>query len=173
MGQATQTTSDNQKAQQNFSEILRKFDNAMLVTHSSNGATLHARPMAVAETSPDGSVWFITGSNTPKVDEIKADSQVVATFQEGKRYLSVSGRAVISRDRAHIERVWKESFGAWFEGKDDPNIVLLGINPDQAEYWDNAGLQGIKLAVKAAGAYLTGKELKGAEDVNIHGKVQL
>ncbi|MDB4974767.1 MAG: ral stress protein [Myxococcaceae bacterium] len=173
MGQAKQPTSDSAKAQQNFSELLKKFDTAMLVTHAGKSGAAHARPMAVADTSEDGSIWFITGADTPKIDEIKADSEIVAAFAEGRRYLSVSGRAEISRDRAHIQRIWKESFRVYFNGKDDPNIVLLRLNPVEAEYWDNSGSEGIKYALKFAAAYVTGEKIKGADDVNIHAKVQL
>ena len=172
MGQAQQTD-DTTKAQQNFVELLKKFDTAMLVTLTSAGAAPHARPMAVAETSEDGSIWFITGKDTPKIDEIKADSQIVAAFAEGKRYLSVNGTAEISRDTKRIEQVWKESFRAWFKGATDPNIVLLRLRPTEAEYWDNSGLEGVKYALKFATAYVTGEKMKGTKDVDIHAKVQL
>ncbi|MDB4985449.1 MAG: ral stress protein 26 [Myxococcaceae bacterium] len=173
MGQAKQGSSDSAKAQQNFLELLKKFDTAMLVTQTGAGGAPHARPMAVADTSEDGSVWFITGADSPKIDEIRADHEVVAAFSEGRRYLSVSGRAEISRDRARIAQVWKESFEVWFHGKDDPNIVLLRLDPSEAEYWDNSGSQGIKYALKFAAAYVSGEKLRGTDDVNTHGKVQL
>lgn len=172
MGQSKQSPSDSEKAQQNFFELLKKFDTAMLVTHG-KGGPLHARPMAIAETSEDGSVWFITGLDTPKVDEIDKDSELVATFQHDRQYLSVSGRAELHKDRARIHKVWKESFRAWFDGKDDPNIVLIRLNPSSAEYWDNTGLKGLKFALKVAAAYVTGQELRGSGDVGTHAKVQL
>jgi general stress protein 26 len=171
MGQAKQN--DAAKAQENFTELLKKFDTAMLVTQSVRGSAPHARPMAVADTSEDGSIWFITGADTPKIDEIKADSEIVAAFSEGRRYLSVSGNGELSRDRARIEKVWKDTFKVWFKGKDDPNIVLLRLNPVEAEYWDNSGTEGIKYALKFAKAYVTGEQLKGTNNVDIHAKVQL
>jgi general stress protein 26 len=173
MGQSKHSDDDEKKAQQNFFELLKKFDTAMLVTHSGKSAPLHARPMAVAETSEDGSVWFITGQDTPKVDEIQHDSELVATFQHERQFLSVSGRAELHHDRARIHKVWKESFRAWFNGKDDPNIVLIRLNPSSAEYWDNTGLKGLKFALKVAAAYVTGQELRGSGDVNTHAKVPL
>lgn len=173
MGQAKQETSDSAQAQQNFTEVLKKFDTAMLVTHTSQGGPLHGRPMAVADTEEDGSVWFITGADTPKLSEIQKDSEVVATFQASRVFLSVTGKVQIVRDRARIEQVWKESFRAWFDGKDDPNIVLLRVAPSQAEYWDNTGLKGVAFALKVASAYVSGKELRGPGSVDQHGKVEL
>jgi len=172
MGQQVKQ-SDSAKAEHNFFELLRSFDNAMLVTHAGDGAPLHARPMAIAETSDDGSIWFITGADTPKIDEVTKDSHILAVLQTEKKWLSVSGRAEIHQDRARIHKVWKEQFRAWFDGKDDPNIVLIRLNPTEAEYWDNTGIRGLKLLVKAAAAYVTGKELKGPNDVNTHAKVPL
>jgi general stress protein 26 len=164
---------DAEKAQQKFFELLKQFDNAMLVTHSERSGPLHGRPMAIAETSEDGSIWFITGADTHKVDEIAQDTHLLAVMQKDRQFLSVSGRGELHRDKARIHKVWKESFRAWFDGKDDPNIVLIRLNPTDAEYWDNKGLAGLKFVLKFAAAYVSGKELRGPNDVNVHAKVPL
>jgi general stress protein 26 len=166
----TQTQTPN-KAEHNFLELLRKFDQAMLVTQ---GSALHGRPMAIAGTEEDGSLWFITRGDTEKVDELTAHSQVLAVMQSSAKWLSISGRAQLSRDRAQIQKLWKESFKVWFESKDDPNIVLIHVHPSEAEYWDDSGIKGLKLALKAAAAYVTGKEVRpDPGDVNTHAKVRL
>jgi general stress protein 26 len=167
------TTQD--KAEQHLFEILKGFDQAMLVTH---GATtgLHARPMAIAATEDDGSIWFITGADTPKVDELQRDSSVLAVMQQNAKTMSIGGRSEIIRDRAKIQALWKETFRAWFKGKDDPNIVLIRLNPVEAEYWDNSGLQGIKFALKFATAYVSGKPMNTdgqLDDPSAHAKVNL
>ncbi|HEX5660792.1 MAG TPA: pyridoxamine 5'-phosphate oxidase family protein [Polyangiales bacterium] len=170
MGQAI----DPQKAEQHFRELLKKFDTAMLVTHTSPSGPTHARPMAVAETDADGSIWFISRADAPKIDEISQDRDILAVFAEPRQYLSVSGRAELSKDRARIKKVWKESFKTWFDkGADDPNIVLIRLNPSEAEYWDNTGAQGLRFALKYAKAYVTGETLKGPGEVEAHAKVQL
>jgi general stress protein 26 len=180
MGQAQEKNSTEQ-AQKNFFELLAKFDNAMLVTQTGTGGAPHARPMAIAETSEDGSIWFITGADTPKIDELERNSNVVAIMQNARQWLTVSGHAELHRDRARIHKVWKEAFRAWFDGKDDPNIVLIRVNPNEAEYWDNTGKNAIKFALTFAAAYLGGRrggESGGRktgepEDVDTHAKVQL
>lgn len=173
MGQAQQSQSATDKAQQNFFELLKKFDTAMLVTHATKAGPLHARPMVIAETGNDGSIWFITGADTPKIDELEHDNELVAAFQRDRQYLAVSGRAEIHKDRARIHKLWKESYRLWFQGKDDPNIVLIRLNPSSAEYWDETGLKGVKFLLKAAAAYVLGRELHEPNDINIHGKVSL
>jgi general stress protein 26 len=167
------TTQD--KAEQHFLEVLKDFDQAMLVTHGSS-VGFHARPMAIAKTETDGSIWFITGGDTPKVDELQEDSSILAVMQKGAKTMSIGGRAELSRDRAKIAELWKETFRAWFKGKDDPNIVLIRLNPAEAEYWDNSGLQGLKFALKFAAAYVSGKSMRNDEinaDPDTHAKVSL
>ena len=171
MGQAKQTSSA-ETGEKKYFELLRNFDNAMLVTLA-DGTTPHARPMAIAETSDDGGIWFITGADTPKIDEIVRDQHLLAVMQNERQWLSVAGRGELHRDRARIHQVWKETFRAWFDGKDDPNIVLIRLNPTTAEYWDNSGLAGIKFALKFAAAYVTGKEMRGPNDPQTHAKVPL
>jgi general stress protein 26 len=167
---ATASTTSN-KAEHNFLELLPKFDKAMLVTQDS---TIHGRPMAIAGTEPDGSLWFITGGDTSKVDEIVAHPEALAVMHDGAKWLSVTGRAELSRDRAQINKLWKEPFKIWFSGKEDPNIVLIRLHPTEAEYWDDTGIKGFKFALKAAAAYVSGKELRqDPNDVNLHAKVRL
>ncbi|MET0341078.1 MAG: pyridoxamine 5'-phosphate oxidase family protein [Polyangiales bacterium] len=163
---------DNATAEQKFFELLGGFENAVLVTHDRSGP-LHGRPMAIAETNDDGSIWFITRADAPKVDELQQDAHLLAVLQKERQWLTVSGRGELHRDRARIHKVWKESFRAFFDGKDDPNIALIRLNPSEAEYWDNRGTAGLKFALKYAAAYVTGKELKGTDDPKVHGKVAL
>jgi general stress protein 26 len=160
------------EAEHKFHALLREFEQAMLVTRAVDNVP-HARPMAIAEISADGDLWFITGEGSSKVDELKHDDCVLAVMQSSARWLSVTGRAGLQRDPAHIRKIWKETFKIWFKGPDDPNIVLIRLRPSEAEYWDNSGLQGLRFALKSAAAVVTGKELREGDDVNTHAKVRL
>lgn len=163
------------KAEQHFHEVLKDFDEAMLVTHGSQ-AGLHARPMAIAKTEQDGGIWFVSGGDTSKVSELQNDATILAVMQSGSKFMSVAGRAELTRDRAKIHELWKEGFRAWFDGKDDPNIVLIRLNPTEAEYWDNSGLKGLRFALKFAAAVVSGKNLRRDEqnaDVTEHAKLNL
>jgi general stress protein 26 len=167
------SSADATKARENFREILGKFDQAMLVTHAT-GTGLRARPMAIADVAEDGSIWFITGEDTSKVDEAKQDPHIMAVMQSTAKYLSVSGEAIVQRDRAHIDRLWKDSYKAWFSGgKNDPKIVLIQLKPHAAEYWDNSGISGLKFALEYAKARVTGKEMREDAGVDQHAKVNL
>ena len=166
-------TDPTQQAEQKFLEVLRSFDYAMLVS-SGAGEQPHARPMAIAETSPDGSLWFLTGKDTHKVFELQGNTQALAVMQGESRYLSVTGHAQLVDDRDRIHKLWKEPMRVWFDGKDDPNIVLICLEPQSAEYWDDKGLQGVRLALRFAKAYVTGDSPRtDPDDVATHAKVQL
>jgi general stress protein 26 len=152
-------------------EMLKDFDTAMLVTHSPDGH-MHARPMAVAELEPDGDAYFVTGIDSPKVAEIEAEPRVTLTFQSSRQFATVCGRVKVVRDRALLDRLWKEAWKVWFpKGKDDPEISLLKFDAEHGELWDNAGARGVKYAVEAIKAYAKGE--RPEPDPDRHARVDL
>lgn len=139
-----------------FREVLEHFDNAMLVTRSSDGF-LRARPMAIARSEKDGDLWFITSIESGKVDEIVSDPRCAAVMQGMTRYLSLSGRAELVRDRKKLDDLWQKQYDAWFEGgKDDPNLVLLHFVAEEGEYWDSSGTKGLRYIFEVAKALVSG-----------------
>jgi len=152
-------------------EILDDAGTVMLITHDLAGRS-HIRPMAVAKVDDDGTVYLATNIKTAKVREIQADARVDLVFQGKLQFATVSGTATLRHDRVLVNELWKDSWKLWFpEGKDDPDITILVIDPDRGEYWDQSGTTGISFLYRAAKAYVTGKEM----DYNPegHGKVSL
>ena len=141
---------------EHFYKVVKDFDSGMLVTRAADGH-LRSRPMGVAEVTDDGDLFFMTRIDSPKVKELEADPHVNLAIQGKTRFASVSGRARVVRDRAHIDRLWQESWKVWFpEGKDDPALCLLQLSPEDGEYWDNAGAKGLRYLFEAAKAYVEG-----------------
>lgn len=137
-------------------EVMADFDTAMLVTRSEDGR-LRSRPLALAELREDGLVHFTTALEAPKVAEIERDPEVNVTMQDKRRFVSLSGRARIVRDRALIDRLWSEGWKVWFpKGKSDPSLCLIAVEPTQAEYWDIKGGAGLSYLFEAAKAYVQG-----------------
>ena len=119
-------------------ELLKKYDTAVMTTVSPDGS-LHSRPMAMQKAQPDMDLWFVTGLDSSKARDLEANPQVGLSFYEsaGKGYISVSGRVSLNRDRSRIEELWEPDWKLWFpDGKDDPEIVLLNVTAEQAEYLD-------------------------------------
>jgi len=137
---------------------------AMLVTE--DGDHLRGRPMAASQQDFDGELWFFTRASSHKVAEVQGDSRVCVTYAEPSRqdYVSFSGRASLVRDRAEIDARWSELLKAWFpNGKDDPDVALLRVSVEQAEYWDSPNSTVVQLYGYAKAA-LTGEPPKLGEN---------
>jgi general stress protein 26 len=154
----------------NLYDVIKDFDEAMLVTHSARG--IHARPMAIARLDDSIMAYLLTDLNSIKVEEIRINPHALLTFQSARKFATVSGELTISDDRALIEALWKEVWKVWFPiGKSDPNIALLKFTPSEGEFWDNAGIQGLKYVYAAAKAYVAGERPK--PDAEQHSKVNM
>lgn len=154
-------------------DLVKHFETGVLVTHDSPSGW-QGRPMAVAEVTDGGDVWFITSDHSAKVREIEVDSRVLIVFQDGwKSCVTIEGHASLVRDPATVQRLWKASFKPWFPaGPDDPDIVLICVRGDRGEYWDNTGLNGLSYLFESIKAITTGTkpEIKEGEQ---HGLADL
>src|SRR4029453_1886279 len=99
--------------QKHLYDLLKDFDTAMLVTRSADGH-MHSRPMAIAALGPDSDAYLVTSIDSPKVAEVQANPGVTLTFQSSNQYASLSGQVMIVRDRALIDRLYKEAWKIWF-----------------------------------------------------------
>lgn len=157
---------------QHLIEVLQDFETAMLFTRGARGK-LTGRPMALAEVQEDGTLYFVTGLDTAKVQELTADPQVAVAVQSKTRYASLSGFARLDTDRSRIGRLWQETWRVWFpEGPDSPELCLIQFDATDGEYWDNSGARGVKFIVRAARAYLQGERPEGP-DPDEHARVKL
>jgi general stress protein 26 len=121
---------------------------AMLTTVAPDG-TLRSRPMATLKAPFEGDVWFFTRASAPKTDEIRDNDQVNVSFSDGddNRYLSISGTASLVRDQDRLEQLWSGRLKNWFpEGKKDPDLALLRVRVDRADYWDAKTAAMVQLA---------------------------
>ena len=129
--------------------------------------------MRIADTDADGGIWFVTSDDSGKREEIEQDFRCAVTCQKGRAFLSISGVAEIVRDREKLDDLWKETWRLWFpEGRDAPDLCLIHVVPEEAEYWDNRGLKGLRYMLKAAAAALRGKTAQSAGH-DQHGKLAL
>ena len=111
---------------------------AMLTTVGPDG-TLRSRPMATLKAPFEGDLWFFTRASAPKADEIRDNDHVNVSFSDGgdNRFLSISGTASVVRDTDRLEQLWSGRLKNWFpDGKKDPDLALLRVRVDRAEYWD-------------------------------------
>lgn len=127
----------------------------MLTTKS--GRALRARPMHAKVDRTSGAITFLTDARHHKDDEIAADPEVCLAFAKpnSQDYVSVSGKAEISNDRGAIEERFSEMAKVWFpDGPQDPNVRMLVVHPQQAEFWDGKA-NPIAVAFQMAKARMT------------------
>ncbi len=156
---------------ENLFNVIRDFKTAMMVSLKTSNA-MHVRPMAVAEIDSNGGLYFATRLKSPKVSEIELHPSVLVTFQDGQKFAALEGRATISQDKALIDRLWSETWLTWFpDGKNDPSLCLIKVDPVSGEYWDNAGLRGLKYVFESVKAIATGTTPSSTSDQ--HGNVSL
>ena len=141
-------------------ELVEDIDFCMLTTVD-EGGDLHSRPMSSnGDIDANGDIWFFTNASSHKVSEIEKLPKVNVSFADpdNQRYVSVSGTAQLVRDRAKIDELWRPEFKIWFpEGKEDPEVALLRVSLEKAEYWDSPS-STIGYALSFVSSLVTGKE---------------
>ena len=104
----------------------------------------------------ENAIYFLTDARRHKDEEIARDPHVNLSFADAgdQKYVSVTGTAVVSNDRARIKQLFSTPAKAWWNSADDPNIRVLKITPDDAEFWDSPG--SVISYAKMAAAAVTG-----------------
>ena len=130
-----------------LAELIQGIKVTMMTTVEADGS-IRSRPMWTQNSDFDGQLWFFTHEAAPKVDEVEEDHHVNLAYSDSSRdrYVSVSGTARVVRDRAKIHEMWDPSLKAWFpKGVDDPDIALLCVSVNKAEYWDTPNKHMVQL----------------------------
>jgi len=138
-------------------ELIKDIQVAMVTTVEADG-TLHTRPLASLAYENDGQLWFYTAVDSAKVDEVMHDVRTSVSFADTSKdaYVAASGTADIVNDRQRIHELWTPFAKPWFpNGPDDPNLALLRVHVERAEYWTAPGKAAYLFGV--AKAAVTGK----------------
>jgi len=149
-------------------KMINKISYGFMVTAESQDGALHGRPMATAEVEVGmQSLWFATQRDSGKVEELASDSRVFVGYGSagGQDWVALTGTGRVVDDREKINELWSPIWKNWFEGPDDPNLVLIEVTPQVAEYWD--GNNKIIAMLKLAFTAVTGKKTSDGD----HGKV--
>lgn len=120
-------------------DLMQGINVAMLTTIEDGTGRLYSRPMATQRKPFDGTLWFFTRIDAGKVNDVAQDRHVVVTYvnKDKRLYLSISGKASIERDLHTMEEYWHAGLNSWFpRGLDDPELALMKIEVQEAEYWD-------------------------------------
>lgn len=132
----------NQEMEKLYSHI-DDIEIAMMVTRRADGH-MQARAMATQKRAAGADLWFVTSEGSAKLRDLEADPHVNLTYYKDRtrEWVSISGIARVSRDRATIDELYAPDWSIWFpdEGdprhgtKDDPRFVLIGVDVHAAVF---------------------------------------
>ncbi len=112
------------------------------------GGSAPARPMtAMIEGDDDvGPLWFFTSQDSELARAGGGPATAVYVAKGHDLFARIEGDLREDTDRAMIDRLWNPFVAAWYDGKDDPDIVLMRLDLESAEIWENASslIAGIK-----------------------------
>jgi general stress protein 26 len=132
-----QSAGRNEEKAHKLWQLVEEIGIAMLTTRDEG--VLRSRPMACVRADSGGTLWFFTKASSPKTSEVRDEHEVNLSLadKDNQNYVSISGRATIVRDRAKARELWNEDQRMWFPGGiEDPELALLRVQVEQAEYWD-------------------------------------
>jgi general stress protein 26 len=149
-----------------FYEMVDDIDTAMMTTRRADGH-LRSRAMANQKRAAGADLWFVCREGTAKLADLAHDPHVNLTYyrDSNREWVSVSGLATVTQDRAKVRELYAEDWKAWFpdEGDprhgtpDDPRMVLIGVQIHGAEFLEVTKPRPVILYELVKG-WLTGSE---------------
>lgn len=125
-------------------KLIDGIETAMLTTRRTDGS-LVSRAMQAQRRTTGTDLWFMTNVESEKFEELAKDPHVNLSFYKDRtrEWVSVSGRAILSRDRDLIDSLYKPDWKAWLGdtgdgkrdgGPHDPRIALILVEADSVVY---------------------------------------
>jgi general stress protein 26 len=156
--------------------MIDKLDTAMMTTRRPDGH-LESRAMANQKHADGADLWFVSAANTAKLRDIEFDPKINLGYYNpsSREWVSVSGIARASQDRAKIRELYQPDWSIWFpkDGDprhgtaEDPRIVLIGVEVHAAVYLEIDKPKPVLLYEMAKG-WLTGTEPTLGEMHEVH-----
>lgn len=144
-------TTNDTLTQQDVVQKLRDADLVMLTTALPDGKLL-SHPMSIQGVSEDADIWFFVSLHGGQAEALRSGSQVNLAVAEAGSWLSVAGQAGFVEDRALVDQLWTDRAESYFPGgRDDPDLGLLRVSGDSAQFWGMPGgkVAGLAQIVKA------------------------
>lgn len=103
-----------------------------------------SQPMTAFFDDGRAPIWFFTSTDSSLADHIARNSgrhYAIASFTSKGHdlFASLHGVLALESDPTVVERFWNTQVGAWYDGgRDDPKLVMLRLDADQARIWLSA-----------------------------------
>ncbi|KGR78492.1 pyridoxamine 5'-phosphate oxidase family protein [Ureibacillus manganicus] len=89
-------------------------------------------------------LYTVTSKDTHKVEELSKNPYThILIGYDGKglgdEFLEIEGKVEISSDDSMKEKVWNKALESWFDGPEDPKMVVLKVTPSQIRLMNTKG----------------------------------
>lgn len=124
--------------------LIDGIETAMVTTRRADGH-LVSRAMQTQRRTTGADLWFMTNAESEKFEEIAKDPHVNVSYYRDRtrEWVSVSGRAILSKDRDLIDSLYKPDWKIWLGdtgdgkrdgGPHDPRIALILVEAESVTY---------------------------------------
>src|SRR6201986_5229762 len=95
-------------------KLIDGIETAMMTTRRADGR-LVSRAMQTQRRTTGTDLWFMTNAEDEKFEEIAKDPQINLSYYRDRtrEWVSISGRAILSKDRDLIDSLYKPDWKAW------------------------------------------------------------
>ncbi|MFC5712427.1 pyridoxamine 5'-phosphate oxidase family protein [Thalassorhabdus alkalitolerans] len=92
----------------------------------------------------DLTLYTPTSKETHKAEELEQNPNVHVLLGYngegiGDEFVEIEGTADIRDSNEIKEKIWNEELERWFDGKNDPNLIVLEINPTAIRVMNDKG----------------------------------
>jgi general stress protein 26 len=129
------------EARQQLRDRVEKIRVCMFTTADADGS-LRSRPLTTQQIEPDGTIWFFVPSTGEVAAAVAANANVNLAYADTSDgvYATLCGVAYLVQDHEKSEELWSPLVAAWFpQGPADPNLALVRVDVEEAEYWKPEG----------------------------------
>ncbi len=150
--------------------LVKSAETCFFCTELKENQPFNTRPMAVQKVDDEGTLWFLSSNDSHKNEELHKNPVVQLLFQGDPHtdFLSLSGKAYISKDKEKMKELWEPLIKTWFTGGvDDPRISVISVVPDDGYYWDTKHGKYVAFVKMAIGAVL-GKTMDDSIEGNLN-----
>lgn len=153
-------------------ELIKDTRFGMFTHRHGDDGLLHSHPLTTQNRSvdEDATLYFFVPKDGVIAQHLPHDDAVNVAYAnpDDDSYVSVAGRAAVVEDDALKRALFNSAAKAWFPaGADDPNLGLLAVRIESAEFWDVTESKVTQL-LKIAKAALSGD---GRPQLGEHKKV--
>lgn len=142
-----------------------------MLSHRHGDGSLHSHPLTTQNKALDegATLYFFVSKSTELGQRLRADGNVNLSYANPKddTWVSITGSAMVLDDPQKQKDLFGAMDKAWFDGPQDPDLELVAVRIDEAEYWnvkENKLLQMLKMGKAAA----TGKRPQLGEHAELH-----